>query len=114
MDRIDLAGFEPVAGQMREQMRALETADLFPYRMENGGNYQVPRLELRPELGDAGAFEFALRVDQSTGRASADRSDSSTTRKIIKLPPSAGRTIGITCHDSCRFALANALKAQSE
>ena len=45
-------------------MRTIETAAPIPYRMQNGGDYQVPSLELRPELGDPGVSGFALHVDQ--------------------------------------------------
>ena len=67
VDRMDEVGFQLVAEQLRERMRTIETAAPVPYRMQNGGDYQVPSLELRPELGDPGASGFALHVDR--GRA---------------------------------------------
>ena len=68
VDRIDEAGFGLVAEQLKERMRTIETAAPIPYRMQNGGDYQVPSLELRPELGDSGVSGFALHVDQGAGR----------------------------------------------
>ncbi len=65
VDRMDEAGFQVVADQLKERMRTIETAAPIPYRMQNGGDYQVPSLELRPELGDPGVSGFALHVDQA-------------------------------------------------
>ncbi len=64
VDRMDEAGFQKVADQLRERMRSIETTAPTPYRMQNGGDYQVPSLELRPELGNPGASGFALHVDR--------------------------------------------------
>ena len=67
VDRMDEAGFKAVTGQLKERMRTLEIVAPIPYRMQNGGDYQVPSLELRPELGDPGASGFALHVDRKAG-----------------------------------------------
>ena len=64
VDRMEEAAFQKVADQLRERMRSIETTAPIPYRMQNGGAYQVPSLELRPEFGDPGASGFALHVDR--------------------------------------------------
>ena len=65
VDRMEEAGFQKVADQLKERMRTIETTAPIPYRMQNGGDYQVPSLELRPELGDPGASGFDLHVDRT-------------------------------------------------
>ncbi|TIY11122.1 MAG: NAD(P)H-dependent oxidoreductase, partial [Mesorhizobium sp.] len=55
VDRFGEADFEPVADRLRERMRTLETIRPIPYRQQNGGDYHIPSMQLRPELGDPGA-----------------------------------------------------------
>jgi len=59
-DRLGEAGFEPAAERLRARMRTLATAPPIPYRRQNGGDYLIPSLELRPDLGDPGGAGFAL------------------------------------------------------
>jgi NAD(P)H dehydrogenase (quinone) len=63
VERLDEAGFELVAERLRERMRTLATTPPIPYRRQNGGDYQIPSLQLRPGLGDPGATGFALHLD---------------------------------------------------
>ncbi len=63
LDRLDEAGFEPVAERLRERMRTLATTPPIPYRKQNGGDYLIPGMQLRPELGDPGATGFALHLN---------------------------------------------------
>lgn len=60
VDRLDETGFEAVAGRLRERMRTLTTTPPIPYRRQNGGDYSIPSMRLRPELGDPHATGFAL------------------------------------------------------
>jgi NAD(P)H dehydrogenase (quinone) len=60
VDRLDAAGFKVVAARLRERMRTLATAAPIPYRRQNGGDYLIPSLRLRPGLGDPSATGFAL------------------------------------------------------
>jgi NAD(P)H dehydrogenase (quinone) len=60
VDRLDDAGFQRVADDLRDRMRGLETTPPIPYRRQNGGDYLIPSLELRPNLEPAGAVGFAL------------------------------------------------------
>jgi NAD(P)H dehydrogenase (quinone) len=60
VDRLDDAGLERLAEHLRERMRTLATTAPIPYRQQNGGDYLIPSLQLRPELGDADAAGFAI------------------------------------------------------
>jgi NAD(P)H dehydrogenase (quinone) len=62
VDRLDESGFEPIAERLRERMRTLFTARPIPYRQQNGGDYLIPSMQLRPDLGAPGATGFALHV----------------------------------------------------
>jgi len=61
-DRLDEAGFEPVAAALRERMRTLSTTAPIAYRPQNGGDYLIPSMQLRPGLGDPNAGGLALHV----------------------------------------------------
>ena len=63
VDRLDEAGFEPVAERLRERMRTLATTPPIPYRRQNGGDYLIPSMQLRPDVGDPGATGFALHLN---------------------------------------------------
>lgn len=62
VDKLDAQGFEAVSFALRDRMRMLETAESIPYRRQNGGDYLIPSLQLRPELGDPNKSGFALHV----------------------------------------------------
>ncbi|CAH2404580.1 NAD(P)H-dependent oxidoreductase [Mesorhizobium ventifaucium] len=74
VDRFGEADFEPVAERLRERMRTLETIWPIPYRQQNGGDYHIPGMQLRPELGDPGATGFALHEDRATAKSATPRS----------------------------------------
>lgn len=65
VDRLEEAGFEPVAERLRDRMRTLATTPPIPYRRQNGGDYLIPSMNLRPELGDPGATGFTLHSNQA-------------------------------------------------
>jgi NAD(P)H dehydrogenase (quinone) len=44
-------------------MQTLFSAKPIPYRKQNHGDYAIPSMQLRPELGDPGALGFALHVE---------------------------------------------------
>ena len=71
VDRLDEAGFEAMAERLRERMRTVATTPPIPYRQQNGGDYLIPSLQLRPGLGDPAAAGFALHVDGAGKRAAA-------------------------------------------
>ncbi|RWF77325.1 MAG: flavodoxin family protein [Mesorhizobium sp.] len=74
VDRFGEADFEPVADRLRERMRTLETIRPIPYRQQNGGDYHIPSMQLRPELGDPGAAGFALHEDRTGANSATPRS----------------------------------------
>jgi NAD(P)H dehydrogenase (quinone) len=63
VDRLQDKGFEPIAESLRERMRTLETIAPIPYRRQNGGDYLIPTMNLRRELGDPDATGFALHLN---------------------------------------------------
>lgn len=63
VDRFDEAAFKPVAQRLRERMRTLATTAPIPYRKQNGGDYLIPSMQLRPGIEDSGASGFALHVN---------------------------------------------------
>ena len=63
VDRFDESGFQSVADSLRERMRTLATIAPIPYRRQNGGDYLIPSMELRPDLGGPSAQGFALHLD---------------------------------------------------
>lgn len=64
VDHLDEAGFAGAAGRLRERMRTVESTPPIPYRRQNGGDYLIPALTLRPELGEsASGFALHLRKD---------------------------------------------------
>ncbi|WP_420135163.1 NAD(P)H-dependent oxidoreductase [Rhodopseudomonas sp.] len=66
--RLDEAGFEATAEQLRERMRTLATTPPIPYRRQNGGDYLIPSMELRPGLGAPSRTGFALHLrDEDAG-----------------------------------------------
>lgn len=73
VDRFGEADFEPVAERLRERMRTLETTRPIPYRQQNGGDYHIPSMQLRSELGDPGATGFALHQDGAVATAKSAR-----------------------------------------
>jgi NAD(P)H dehydrogenase (quinone) len=71
-DRLDEAGLEPVAERLRTRMRTLATIPPIPYRRQNGGDYLIPTMQLRPGLGDAEATGFGLHLDKANFAGEAD------------------------------------------
>lgn len=71
VDRFDEAAFKPVAQSLRERIRTLATTAPIPYRKQNGGDYLIPSMQLRPGIGDSGANGFALHVNGDSGPAEA-------------------------------------------
>ncbi|MFH7812501.1 MULTISPECIES: NAD(P)H-dependent oxidoreductase [Acetobacter] len=62
VDRLDNAGFDVLAEQLRERMRTLATTAPIPYRQQNGGDYQIPTMELKAGLEAPGTVGFDLHV----------------------------------------------------
>jgi NAD(P)H dehydrogenase (quinone) len=63
VDRLDAGGFAPVAERLRERLRTLATTSPIPYRRQNGGDYLIPSMQLRPGLGNSDATGFAVHLN---------------------------------------------------
>lgn len=63
VDRLDASGFAVLADRLRGRMRTLFTEPTIPFRRQNGGDYAIPSLELRADLGGGEGAGFALHVD---------------------------------------------------
>lgn len=74
VDRLEGADFGTIAERLRIRMRTLATTPPIPYRRQNGGDYLIPSMQLRPGLGDSGATGFALHRKESgaAGRSGSD------------------------------------------
>ncbi len=62
-DGLDAAAFASVAGRLRDRLAALATTPPIPFRRQNGGDYRIPSMQLRPGLEAPGARGFALHRD---------------------------------------------------
>jgi NAD(P)H dehydrogenase (quinone) len=69
VDGLDEAGFASLAERLCERMRTITTTPPLPYRRQNGGDYLIPSMQLRPELGDPSAAGFALHLDDASAIA---------------------------------------------
>ncbi len=68
VDRLDEAGFKETAERLRMRMRTLSTIAPLPYRKQNSGDYLIPSLQLRTELGDPEASGFALHLNRKVAK----------------------------------------------
>lgn len=65
VDRLDEGGFARIAEALRERMRTLATSAPIAFRRQNGGDYLIPSLQLRPGLGHVGQSGFALHIGKA-------------------------------------------------
>ena len=74
VDHLEEADFEAIAERLRMRMRTLATTPPIPYRRQNGGDYLIPGMQLRPGLGDPGASGFALhrKEPRAASRSGSD------------------------------------------
>lgn len=70
-DRFNETRFEAAAESLRERMRSLETTPPIPYRRQNGGDYHIPSMTLRSDLGAPDASGFALHQIETPAKATA-------------------------------------------
>ncbi|WP_313015332.1 NAD(P)H-dependent oxidoreductase [Brevundimonas sp.] len=59
-DRFNEARFAVAAEELRQRMRTIETTAPIPYCQQNGGDYLIPTMKLKPGLEAPGASGFAL------------------------------------------------------
>ncbi len=64
-DQFDEDKFERAAQALRQRMRTISTTAPIPYRQQNAGDYHIPVMQLRAELGDQSASGFALHIGGS-------------------------------------------------
>lgn len=58
-DRLDDAGFSTSSRALRDRMRSLFAEAPIPYREQNGGDYAIPSMELKPTTDGSEAIGFA-------------------------------------------------------
>lgn len=68
VDLLGEAAFAAAASALRERLATLETTPPIAYRQQNGGDYLIPTMELKPGLAPSVASGFALHVEAATGR----------------------------------------------
>ncbi|WP_159586702.1 NAD(P)H-dependent oxidoreductase [Chelativorans xinjiangense] len=90
VDRLDESGFEPIAERLRKRMRTISSTPPIPYRQQNGGDYLIPSMQLRPGLGEAGATGFALHLNDEGG-ATADFSSNGAQERVSWPIPESPR-----------------------
>lgn len=62
IDRLDADGFAPIADKLRERMEMLHATPPIPYRMQNGGDYDIPSMRLRTQHMRPGVSGFGLHL----------------------------------------------------
>ncbi|KAI0521326.1 Ribosyldihydronicotinamide dehydrogenase [Xylaria bambusicola] len=60
LDRADDLVFRSVVDELRQRLRTISTTRPIGYRRQNGGDYEIPTLTLKPELGAASGSGFSL------------------------------------------------------
>ena len=60
VDGLDERGFVATADRLRARMLTIATTPPIPYRMQNGGDYDIPSLQLRDGIDEPHAAGFAL------------------------------------------------------
>ncbi|WP_179283348.1 NAD(P)H-dependent oxidoreductase [Bordetella genomosp. 9] len=70
-NRVDAAGFAGIRDTLGQRLDALATTEPIPFRKQNGGDYLIPELTLRPDIapGQAGT---AIHQRQAASRSPRD------------------------------------------
>ncbi|MGY3031717.1 NAD(P)H dehydrogenase (quinone) [Bradyrhizobium sp. USDA 4354] len=71
VDRFSDGEFDRAAERLRGRMRTIETTAPIPYRQQNGGDYFIPSMQLKPGFEDAGASGFSLHVSRASATESS-------------------------------------------
>jgi NAD(P)H dehydrogenase (quinone) len=72
-DRFDDATFAAAERTLRQRMREPSSTPPIPFRRQNGGDYEIPSMQLRPGLEAPGARGFALHLASSPAEAALTR-----------------------------------------
>lgn len=67
VDRTDEAKFAVMADDLRERIRTLNDTPPIAYRQQNEGDYQIPTMQLLPDLEEPGVKGFALHLQNKKG-----------------------------------------------
>ncbi|EDO15291.1 hypothetical protein Kpol_449p7 [Vanderwaltozyma polyspora DSM 70294] len=54
--------YDDWVAKLKEHLHNVENMEPIPYRRQNGGEYSIPSLELKPEFGKSGAQGFSLHI----------------------------------------------------
>lgn len=60
--RVDAERYAQLEEQLEQRLLTLESTEPIPYRTQNGGDYELPSLVLKPGLESPGAQGFALHL----------------------------------------------------
>lgn len=74
-DRADEAAFNAAADGLRQRMRELSTTDPIAFRPQNGGEYELPILTLKPEVEAATQSGFSVHIRPSKDAHDSKESD---------------------------------------
>ncbi|KAJ9142406.1 NAD(P)H dehydrogenase (Quinone) [Pleurostoma richardsiae] len=61
-DRLDNSAFSATADELRQRLRGLSTAEPIAYRRQNGGDYDIPTMILKPGLEEASVAGFSIHT----------------------------------------------------
>ncbi|KAI0478068.1 Flavodoxin-like protein [Xylaria cf. heliscus] len=68
-DRSDEVVFKATADELRQRLRSISITEPIAYRRQNGGDYEIPTLTLKPDLGDSSASGFSLHSVKALGQS---------------------------------------------
>ena len=61
-DRTKDESFDTIASQLHTGMCEIKSTNLIPYRRQNGGNYEIPSIQLKEEFGENPFSAFSLHI----------------------------------------------------
>lgn len=74
-DRADEAAFNAAADGLRQRLRELTTTEPIAFRPQNGGEYELPNLTLKPEVETASQSGFSVHVRPFEDAQDSKKSD---------------------------------------
>lgn len=87
--QVDTARYAEVTGALGTRLRGLFTDEPIPYRMQNGGDYAIPWLDLKPALEGSGQYGLRLHL-RPAGAPVRDAVRRSDEVMPYSLPPTFG------------------------
>ena len=89
-DKLDAASYSRITASLANRLRGLFADDPIPYRMQNGGDYEIPSMNLHPGLERPGQTGFRLHT----------RSQPQTDERSIDGAPPDGANLSATSVDN--------------